>query len=208
MGISDELKTTFGADFFTRKREPAGYHNWCTICMCGHIDRFHAELIGGTYQVPVPEPRSVGGQMVTVQIQVDGCLGAMPTKGFTAETVTMDREALTHTTVRHATCPCTEFRPVANVDKPNRFFNQRLPVDRDDRERHPFMVGLRAFSTHLSRRRAALSNPAWAEAELERRFSWIEDKRVCAIGRCRETKDVWPVLIDGELSEMRCSAHR
>jgi hypothetical protein len=60
----------------------------------------------------------------------------------------------------------------------------------------------------LSKRRAAQSNPAWAEQELERRFSWIEGARVCGISRCRETADVWPVFINEDQSELRCAAHR
>jgi len=208
MGISDELRSSFGQDFFTRKRSIREQHNWTTICVCGHIRRYHGATIDGEYEVPVPEPRSIGGQQITVQTVLDGCVGAMPGRGFEVKTEVIDHEALTRTTVLNPTCPCTEFRPIANVDRPNRLFNQRLPVDRSDRERHPFIVGLRAFTTHLSKRRAALSNPAWAEQELERRFTWIEGKRVCGLSRCRTTEDVWPVLIDGELSELRCAAHR
>jgi hypothetical protein len=208
MGISDELRDSFGQDFFNRSRPRTEQHNWAPVCVCGHLARYHGPAVGGEYQVPAPEPRSIGGQQIIVQTVLDGCLGAMPGRGFEVATETIDHEAMTRTTLLNPTCPCTEFREIANVDRPNRYFNQRLPVDRDDRERHPFLVGLRAFSTHLSKRRAALSNPAWAEQELERRFAWIEGKRVCGLSRCRETDDVWPVLIDGELSELRCAAHR
>jgi hypothetical protein len=208
MGISDELKDSFGQDFFSRKRPLAGYHNWSTICVCGHIARYHDEAIGGEYRVPEEHSISVAGQQLVARTQFGGCVGAMPLRGFETETHTLDQEARTRVTVIHPTCPCTVFRPVANVDRPNRYFNQRMPVDRNDRERHPFLVGIRAFSTHLSKRRAALSDPSWAAAELERRFTWIEGKRVCELSRCHETEDVWPVLIDGELSEMRCPQHR
>jgi hypothetical protein len=208
MGISDEVKNSFGQDFFTRKRERAGYHNWFKICVCGHLDRYHGESIGGAYHVPAPFPRNIGGLEVTVSAILDGCVGAMPDRGFQTETKSMDREAQTQTTVVHPTCPCVEFRPIADIDRPNRYWNQRLPIDRKDHGRHPFLTGLRAFSTHLSKRRAALSNPAWAEQELERRFAWVDGARVCGISRCRETADVWPVFIDEEQSELRCAAHR
>ena len=163
MGISDEVKNSFGQDFFTRKRERAGYHNWFKICTCGHLDRYHGESIGGAYRVPPPFPRSIGGLEVTVSAALDGCVGAMPDRGFQTETKMMDREARTQTTVVHPTCPCVEFHAIADIDRPNRYWNQRLPIDRKDHGRHPFLTGLRAFSTHLSKRRAALSNPAWAE---------------------------------------------
>jgi hypothetical protein len=208
MGISDELKDSFGQDFFTRKRSITEQHNWTTICVCGHTRHYHGREIGGDYRVPEPTPRRIGGQMITVQTVLDGCRGAMPGRGFETETEVADYEALTMTTVIHPTCPCREFRPVADIDRPNRYFNQRLPVDRHDRDRHPFLTGLRAFSTHLSKRRAALSNPAWAEQELERRFAWIDGARVCGISRCRETDDVWPVFVNEDQSELRCAAHR
>ena len=162
--------------------------------MCGHIAKFHAESIGGEYRTPETRVQRISGQEVTVTTSFDGCVGAMPSRSFETETQTVNREALTMTTVINPTCPCTDFRPIANIDRPNRYWNQRLPMDRNDRERHPFLVGLRAFSTHLSKRRAALSDPAWAEAELERRFTWIDGKRVCGLSRCTETADVWPVL--------------
>jgi len=208
MGVSDELRDSFGQEFFNRRSERVAYHNWTTVCVCGHIAKFHSETIGGEYQVPEMRTQRIGGEDVTVTTTFDGCTGAMPGRGFQNETQTINREALTIMVVVNPTCPCTEFREVAKLDRPNRYFNQRLPVDRKDHQRHPLVVGLRAFSTHLSRRRAALSDPAWASAELDRRFIWIEGKRVCAISRCNTTDDVWPVFIDGELSELRCSKHR
>jgi len=211
MGISDELKDSFGQDFFNRKHTPAGYHNWTTICVCGHISRYHAPEAGGEYRLKEPYPAATRLGAVTVTtVMRAGCLGAMPGRGFQVETVErVDRETLTQTNRINPTCPCTEMREVAKVDRPNRYFNQRIPVDRDDPERHPMLVGLRAFTTHLSRRRAALSDPSWADRELERRFEWIEGKRVCAISRCTEDTAVWPVFInsDGD-SELRCAQHR
>ena len=87
-------------------------------------------------------------------------------------------------------------------------FNQRMPTDRTDDDRHPFVVGLRALTTFLSRRKAALADPSWTKREFDRRFTWLDGKRVCGISRCKETADVWPVFVDGERSELRCGPHR
>ena len=208
MGISDELKNSFGQDFFNPEHATAARHHWLELCVCGHHIGYHSPSIGGTYRIREPYEKPVRDVLATLTTVFDGCRGSMPTRGFEPETQTIDHEQKTITVVVNPTCPCTEFRPVAKVDRPNRYFSQRLPRDRADHSRHPMLVGLRAFSTHLSRRRAALSNPQWAVEELDRRFVWLDGARVCGLSRCRETADVWPVFIDGETSELRCAKHR
>ena len=213
MGISDELKNSFGQDFFNPEHATAARHHWLELCVCGHHIGYHSPSIGGTYRIGEPGTQltmrtfHIGGTASRLIAQsketakIDGTIKYL-------ETQTIDHEQKTITVVVNPTCPCTEFRPVAKVDRPNRYFSQRLPRDRADHSRHPMLVGLRAFSTHLSRRRAALSNPQWAVEELDRRFVWLDGARVCGLSRCRETADVWPVFIDGETSELRCAKHR
>ena len=214
MGIFDELRSSFGDDFFDRPTVRESTHNWCELCTCGHIGRYHAPTVGGGYLVKEPYPKHMGGgRTATITTVFDGCVGAVRTRGTEMITVeSMDRDAGTMNERINPTCPCTAFRPVARIDRPNRYFNQRVPIgrNREDPTRHPFMVGLRAFSTHLSKRRAALADPAWPAAELERRFTWLDGARVCGLSKCRETAEVWPVYIDGDAarSELRCPAHR
>lgn len=69
-------------------------------------------------------------------------------------------------------------------------------------------VGVRAFLTHLSKRKAAVTDPDWVDLEFDRRFVWIPKKRRCGLSKCAETADVWPVFVDGERSELRCGPHR
>jgi hypothetical protein len=209
MGIRDEMERAFGDSFFQPTASQLSRHNWHEVCVCGHLGRYHSESTGGLYQLPAPRTQTAGGEEVTVTAEFTGCAGALPVRGFETETMTIDREAHTIVNKVNATCPCDSFRPVAKVDRPNRYWNQRMPPDREDAARHPMVVGVRAFMTHLSRRRAALSDPSWAEREFDRRFLWLDGARVCAISKCSETVDVWPVFVtDALLSELRCPAHR
>jgi hypothetical protein len=209
VGIRDELERNFGSDFFTSTTVQTTAHNWHELCVCGHLDRYHSESIGGAYQLKEPSIRSLAGEAVTVTTVFTGCAGAMANRGFEAQTETMDREARTIVNAVNPTCPCTEFRPVARVDRPNRYFNQRMPRDRKDIARHPFQVGVRAFTTHLTKRRAALSDPTWPDREFDRRFAWLDGVRVCAISKCTTVDDVWAVYVNAaDLSELRCPAHR
>ena len=212
MGTLDELRSTLGDDFFDRPSATSRtvMANWNELCLCGHIARYHSADIGGEYRVPDDEAAVIRGETWTKAVLFHGCRGALATRDFETETTVADREAMTVTMTVVPTCPCEELRPVAKVDRPNRYFNQRMPADRSDVNRHPFLIGLRAFMTHLSKRRAALADPSWAAAEFDRRFVWIEDARVCSISRCKETDGVLPAFVtDGsDRSELRCPKHR
>ena len=150
------------------------------------------------------------GRKFEYRMIFDGCRGAVVNRG--QETVQEEADSIGDPTYRHeiflSTCPCPEFREVAKVDRPNRYFNQRIPTVWEDPTRHPMAIGIRAFHTFLTRRRAALSDPTWATAEFERRFEWTA--RRCAISGCDTTGDgVWPVYLNPEMdTEMRCAAHR
>jgi hypothetical protein len=208
VGTLDEVREDFGPDFFHPSADRQPTHNWHELCVCGHLDRYHSESTGGRYHIAPTSVKTMGGVEWTVGERFIGCVGALKSRGFEEKTADVDREAHTNFLVTNPTCPCTEFRPVAKVDRPNRFFNQRIPKDRDDRDRHPFMVGIRAFNTFLSGRSAAKKDPKWADREFDRRFQWIGDRRVCSISMCRVNAGVWPVFVDGERSELRCGAHR
>ena len=132
-----------------RHRPPA----WYKLCVCGHLDRYHSPTIGGTFEVvPTEEKTFPDGRRMVYHHVVEGCRGAMVNRG--QSTVRDEREEteelITRTETFVATCPCDDFRPVAKVDQPNRSFNQRMPDRPRRRARHPFQVGIRAFSTHLS----------------------------------------------------------
>lgn len=208
MGIRDEMRSGYGDDFFHPSSDREPYHNWHELCVCGHLDRYHSPSVGGTYRLTETRTQVIRGEDVTVTTAFLGCVGAMPGRGFEAETLTVDHEARTMVTRINPTCPCESFTPVARLDRPNRFFNQRLPRDRNDHARHPMAVGVRAFLTHLSKRKAAVTDPDWVDLEFDRRFVWIPKKRRCGLSKCAETADVWPVFVDGERSELRCGPHR
>jgi hypothetical protein len=217
----DDFRDRFGPDALkTPERKPV--NNWHELCACGHLDRYHAKPIGGSYNALGSRTQRVGGQPVEVTFVFGGCVGAPPNRG--AETTRysdVDREARTMTETLIPTCPCEDFVPVACVDRPNRYFSQRVPLTSEkqaDPLRHPFLVGVRAFSTHLSRRRAALSDASWAAAEFDRRFVWLEQQRVCSMSRCEATDGVWPVYLivrgvgaesdrDTVSTVLRCAKH-
>lgn len=210
MGFRDDLLASFGEDFFTpTTADRSIQHNWHELCVCGHLDRYHSTSIGGIFRTIDPTVRLMHGEEWTVSTALDGCVGALKPRGFEESTTTADQDKRTVVTVIHPTCPCGEFRAVARVDRPNRYFNQRMPRDRDDRARHPFAVGLRALSTHLGKRTPARKDPSWAAAEFDRRLQWLDGARVCGLSRCGVTEDVWPVFVDGaDRSELRCPKHR
>lgn len=207
--IFEELRESFGEDALNRATERTVVANWHELCVCGHLDRYHSPSIGGSFDLPAPRTSTIRDVEITTTHLFDGCAGAMPARGFETRTQTVDRDTGQATVTVHSTCPCPAFRPVARVDRPNRYFNQRVPADRSDPFRHPFPTGVRAFTTHLSRRRAAQASPDWATAEFDRRFTWIEGKRVCSLTHCTATVNVWPVFVDrADTSDLRCPKHR
>lgn len=215
MGTIDEIKASFGEDFFDRKPANEPGHNWTELCVCGHLDRYHSDSVGGAYVLAEKRVQVITGRTVTITTAFFGCVGAARTRGVEETTYSeIDREHDTMVERLNVTCPCEEFRPVVAVDRPNRYFCQRMPLDRTDPARHPFMVGIRAFRTHLSRRKQAVADGTWFDAEFDRRFIWIEGRRVCATASCKETDDVWPVFVNtgdgepGDRSELRCAKHR
>jgi hypothetical protein len=175
--------------------------------VCGHISRHHGVGNGGTYEPPTVEPPKLGGVTWTWVTVLDGCAGAVKSKGADQWVDSADRERAVMTRTMVRTCPCRDFRPVVNIDRPGRYFCQRV-TNLKDPTRHPMMLGIKAYGTHLSKRRAALTDPTWPAAEFDRRFVWIDGARVCSIANCKTTDDVWPVFVHDDRSELRCSTHR
>jgi hypothetical protein len=214
MGVLDDLTSSFGPEALQPRLSPGrGASHWLGLCVCGHTAKAHSPSIGGEFVLAAPKDKTLpDGRAMEYRMLFDGCRGAVTNR---AEVTEREENGVTDTLVyTHEiflpTCPCPEFREVAKVDRPNRYFNQRIPRksgDWEDPLRHPFAIGIRAFNTFLSKRRAALSDPAWAIAEFERRFEWTH--RRCALSRCKASDGVWPVYINVELdSELRCAAHR
>ena len=97
-----------------------------------------------------PTSEDLGGVEWTVGKAFFGCVGALPGRGFEAETANVDREALTNILVVNPTCPCDasdrwprstevierQLPTGGKVDR-HRMFNQRMPTDRDDRRPSP-----------------------------------------------------------------------
>jgi hypothetical protein len=209
VGTIDELKDLYGDDFFDRRtRTTVTPSNWQTVCVCGHLSRNHATVTGGDYRVPENGTQMSRGVKWATVTAFEGCVGALRPTGFEEETIVADREHLVVTRTVHPTCPCVRYQPVAKVDRPNRYFNQRVPADRKDPSRHPMLIGLKAFRTHLSRRRAALADPTWPDREFAQRFLWLDGARVCGLSKCRVTDGVFPIYVDGSRSDLRCPKHR
>jgi hypothetical protein len=212
MGILDDFKNSFGEDSLTPTTGVSGgAQNWRSVCVCGHLDRYHSTTVGGVFELEQAADITVGGRPLRSVKEFYGCRGAMVSKGQATVVTVRDMDATppTVTETYLATCPCEEFHAIAKVDRPNRYWNQRIPSNLTDPVRHPFAIGIRAFSTFLAGRKQTVDDPDWATAEFDRRFEWTS--RRCAISSCKATDDVWPVYISTAeplISELRCPAHR
>lgn len=209
MGTLDEFRRAYGNDL--GRPSEIDYDrgkNWLELCVCGHVSRYHPTTAGGRWNVPPVAKRVIRETEVTVIQVSQGCCGAMPPRNFEGEVTDVNFDTNVMTITHVATCPCRELRPIANVDRPNRYFNQRI-----NPERHPFAVGVRAFTTHLTRLksvRQAKDPEAMSETVFDRRFVWIEGQRRCSISSCKaQGEGVLPCFVNDELhSEMRCEKHR
>jgi hypothetical protein len=194
VGASEEL------DALLKDREFVPYsetrRRWVELCVCGHVAMAHSPSIGGSYALPEATETGVH--------RFHGCRGELRRGQEPAETFSREDDRAVHTLV--ATCVCEQFRPVARVDRPGRYFNQRRPTDRDDLARHPFLSGMRAFRTRISRFKTIAGDPKKTAREFDKRFEWLD--RSCA--SCGATgSEVWPVFVDPvDHSELRCPAHR
>src|SRR4051812_15666124 len=108
--VSAELAALVGIESTASERPEA--HNWRELCVCGHLDRYHSESVGGMAERPGP-----GGLPLDVPYVFHGCNGELPPRGTIRRVP--ERQDNGPTLVREmATCPCEEFRAVARVDRP------------------------------------------------------------------------------------------
>ena len=199
--VSAELAALVGVESTASERPEI--HNWREICCCGHLVHYHCVSTGGT------APERPSGLPAAIPYVFHGCIGELPPKGTIRRAIDPPGRRPGADLARWPTCPCTEHRPVARVDRPSRFFNQKRPANREDFTRHPFLTGMRAYRTRIGRIKAIDGDIAKRDAEFDRRFEWLDGKRMCARGKCTETADVWPVFVDADdRSELRCPQHR
>lgn len=157
---------------------PKGKPRWVPLCMCGHTVEYHSEYEQRDYLI-------------------NGCRGATPRRNDPPPTY----DPVARKMRLPATCPCTLFRGVAEVDRPGRIFRQQVWT-RDDV--HPFVRGLRAFRSRLGNMKMVKD----ANTEFERRYRRIEGTWVCAV--CKEAGDsVRPSYVsENRHTQMRCELHR
>jgi len=157
---------------------------WVELCVCGHEKTFHGPNNGGEY----------GG--AEWGKTVDGCAGPPPSRNAPKKRISPD--GLLHV---DPTCPCVMHRPVAEVDRPGRYFRQKTwTLD----QVHPMIRGLKAQRTRLANSKTYATT---ADAELEKRFRWLPGAHKCRV--CgKDDQTVRPCYVnDQRLSQMRCSAH-
>lgn len=209
MGTLDEMKAMMGPDLGRTEIDRPDRIRLVLVCLCGHLQTAHGEGIGGTYVIPEVEETTIGGKPVRIVRSLSGCVGAMPGRYFEQTTDEFENGVIKRQ--HNATCPCDSFRPIAQVDRPSRSFNQKLPssANRGDFTKHPFLLGMRAMHTRLTKFKRAVANPTWADGEFDRRFTWLPARR-CSMTRCSATADVWPVFVTAtdDRSELRCAKHR
>jgi hypothetical protein len=184
MGIIEELDAHILATGIDLSSAADRQSRWIEICVCGHERTMHGPGNGGEY----------GG--VDWGKTVDGCAGPPPERGRPLRRIQAD--GMAHV---DPTCPCMMHRPVAEVDRPARYFRQKVWT----RDRvHPLVRGMRAMTTRLDRSKRYLGQGA---EEAARRFRWLDDARECRVCGKRDGT-VWPCYVnDQRLSQMRCSNH-
>jgi hypothetical protein len=159
--------------------------NWIEICVCGHAGVMHGPSAGGTYGGPE------WGKTV------EGCVGPPPERGTPRTRIQPD--GMMHL---KATCPCIVYRPVAEVDRPARYFRQKT-YTKD--QIHPMVRGLKAMRTRLDNSKGFAGQGA---EEAERRFRWLDGARKCRVCGAKDDT-VWPSYVnDDRLSQLRCTEHR
>lgn len=172
---------------------------WQALCVCGHLEQHHSASVGGSH--PVDE----GG----LPYDFDGCTGAMrqvgrrPSKRDSTGKVE-DRNYF-HlggsgaVTVVPVTCPCREFRPVAEVDRLGGRFRQRPHATA-----HPFLSGMRGMMKTVEK--MAEDRDIEPGDLFDARFRWTVPP-TCE--RCASTEDVFPGwTVPGKESGLLCAECR
>lgn len=198
---------------------------WRRICVCGHLEKYHSEAIGG--EIPADRTVEVNHPIkpYTKHFVSIGCAGPPQSKGADRRTTTANEDRTVHTETLHPTCPCLKFQPVAEALSPRFRFNQKLPLVIGSRvrdyswNRHPLAMGFRATVTSCSNLKVvkAKQSEDWPERKIDElvmqlvneRFRWLDGAQECWTPGCKRTgNEVRPVFVENDQSEMRCSDHR
>lgn len=181
--------------------EDQGQPNWQRVCICGHLEEHHGEGIGGTHPTVDPIDR--------LPVQLDGCTGAMRATGPRRA----DRDGRGRQRDRSVqkkvgnrvvnevpvTCPCTEFRPVATVDRGAGRFRQRV-----HRNNHPMVPAMRGQLKIWER--MADRQGIDLDTFVASRFEWLVELR-CE--QCRSTDGAFPsYTVPGREFGMLCAECR
>lgn len=156
---------------------------WQPICVCGHIEGYHAPEIGGSFL-----------DKVNGAFKVEGCRGAIPNRGVEPKRIALGDYLYT------ATCPCQKMRPVADVDRSGRTFRQKVYTQDFV---HPFMRGMKALHTWVHGMKG-IKDP---DAEFERRLVMREAAQVCAVCGFKGATVLPAFSTKQRDSEMRCKDH-
>jgi hypothetical protein len=160
--------------------------DWVPVCICGHPASCH--------------PVEQGGTLVTESagLSTEGCVG--PGRGRRPFGRVLDADE--KTMLRLATCPCREYLPIVEFERPRRvIFHSAIGA------RHPLAVALRGFRTQVSKKTGLEGDQLMAAVDA--RFRWIEGTRRCAVDGCRNVDDVWPRFVsENHESELLCEEHQ
>ena len=173
-----------GCDQKTKDARKDRPPKWVRVCLCGHLSYSHPIEHGGDRRVLSGVPTHgcngpMAGRRGRYQYEPDGITVGM-----------------------RPTCPCREWRPVAEFDHPRHVIFRSAMGDK-----HPFLVALSAFTTQVGKTLGEDVGMDEVLAEVEHRFRWLEGARVCAVCGA-ESDGVWPRYVDDERnSQMRCEDH-
>lgn len=172
---------------------------WQSLCVCGHLEQHHSASVGGSH------PTDEAG----LPFDFDGCTGAMrqvgrrraqrDSTGKVGDRTQFQVTDAGPATVVPVTCPCTEFRPVAEVDRLGGRFRQRAHATA-----HPFLSGMRGMLKTLER----MANDRVVDLDdlLEARFRWTVP---LTCQQCASTDDVFPSwTVPGKESGLLCGECR
>jgi hypothetical protein len=158
------------------EEQEAKKHRWVPLCVCGHTSEYH----------------SGEGQHMD-------CRGAMPNRG--------DRDRVKYDPklglVYPPTCPCRQMRAAAEVDRPGRYFRQKVWT-RDDV--HPMVRGMKAMRTRIGSLKTTKDPDPDPDAAFAQRIRRLEGWR-CAI--CGDETDAIAMYVSSNRqSQMRCPRHQ
>lgn len=172
-----------------------GEPSWQRLCVCGHLEQHHSASVGGSH----PTEDS------TIPYLFDGCTGAMrnvgrrrsrrDTEGRIDDRTEFQVTGSGPANVVPVTCPCREFRPVAEVDRLGGRFRQRANATS-----HPFLSGMRGMVKTVEK--MAADRGVAADELFDARFRWTVP---LTCRQCASTEGVLPAwTVPGRESGLLC----